>query len=86
MRRDSGSLVATVCGGTLHLMRRVAVLAGLIVGISGCGLIPIAPERVPPAEEAADPEQIEVPPPVVINGVAGRPVSWCWGNASSTAS
>jgi hypothetical protein len=62
-------------------MRRVAVLAGLIVSISGCGLIPIAPERMPPAEEAADPEQVDEPPPVVINGVAGRPVSWCWGNA-----
>ena len=66
-------------GGTLHAMRRVVALAGLVVGIAGCGLIPIAPERMPAPDEVPVPGELEEPPPVAINGVAGRPVSWCWG-------
>ena len=64
-------------------MRRVVALVGLVVGISGCGLIPIAPERMPAPDEVAEVAELEEPPPVVINGVAGRPVSWCWGGGCS---
>jgi hypothetical protein len=62
-------------------MRRVAVFVGLALGLSECGLMPSEANRDQPAPEDLPMPDVQEPPPLVINDVAGRPVSWCWGEA-----
>lgn len=45
--------------------------------VSGCGWLLEPAPQADPAEEDAAPA-LQEPPPVLLNGVAGRPVSWCW--------
>lgn len=65
-------------------MQRLILLVGLALVVCGCGLLPPQPpaEAVPvpavPEPPAQDVPALQQPPPVLINGVAGRPVSWCW--------
>ena len=65
-------------------MRRLAVLSGLGLLLCACGLLEPAPVPIPvpaPAEEVPAAPVIQPPPAVLINGVAGKPVSWCWATA-----
>jgi hypothetical protein len=67
-------------------MRRAAILAFLVFGLSACGLFSPEPDRDPPVPMgpaipvAPVPGNLDEPPATFINDVAGRPVSWCWGN------
>jgi hypothetical protein len=74
---------------------RLIVLLFLLVGLCGCGwLVPDGPRMPEPADGdgngiAGQPEDGAVPgvmpvvppPDATIDGVAGHPVSWCWGGA-----
>ena len=57
-------------------MRRATLLVAMAMVVSGCGWWEPAP-RPRPAEAEPGPA-LQQPPPLLINGVAGRPVSWCW--------
>ncbi len=63
-------------------MKRRGLVALLFLIVSGCGLaLPDVEPVSRPLPEIDDPPEIVEPPELVINGEAGKPVTWCWGNA-----
>lgn len=77
-RRPRLTRLAGIGGDTLPCSMRLATLPGVALLVCACGLLPSAPDQRPAPAEAEPVPALQEPPPVLINGVVGRPISWCW--------